>query len=665
MKKLAKICLALSMLAASVLPAFSYQKAKVEVASAATTATGYTKSSDVDYVQSGKYIANWGARDEKCKFLSPMAESFYTGSRTYDVLSRNAGSTTVSSVPSSALHKALKKVVTDAQTYQTSYNATRDLFCYTDCVSSNYSKISSFYSGKQISGTWDGGSTWNREHTWPNSKGDANGNGENDIMMLRPTSVSENSSRGNKAYGQSGGYYDPNGEGQNVRGDCARIILYVYTRWGTANMWGSSGVMESKDVLLKWMEEDPVDTWEMGRNDAVQSITGTRNIYVDYPEYAWMLFGEEVPSDMVTPSGLASGGVVLPDTPDTPTTPDEPDTPVVPDEPDTPDTPDEPTVPSVTSGLEEGVAYTISARNANNLLYVTGAISSGQFTCSTKATDAVSVYVENVSGGQLLYMLNEGKKVYFVFADNSSGGSTTESASNATVFKWNDTLKTLVVAEGSNNRAFGVKADNTGSTLRSYDASNTGYNWGQFTAVDGLEPDEPDTPVVPDEPDTPVVPDEPDTPVLPDEPDTPVVPDEPDTPVVPDEPDAPVVPDEPTTPDTPVTPPQQGDDACVHEYGEWFVIIPATTETEGMQSRFCELCGHEEQDVIPVLTEEETDSETDGSDSVEDSVDSDSAVNGGVAGMMAGCEASVGASMVGVTLLAVGAMLFKRKEENK
>ena len=61
-------------------------------------------------------------------------------------------------------------------------------------------------------------------------------------------------------------------------------------------------------ALLAWMEEDPVDTWEMGRNDAVQSITGTRNVFVDYPEYAWLLFGREIPSDMTTPSGEAAGG---------------------------------------------------------------------------------------------------------------------------------------------------------------------------------------------------------------------------------------------------------------------------------------------------------------------------------------------------------------------
>jgi len=119
-------------------------------------------------------------------------------------------------------------------------------------------------------------------------------------MMLRPTWVSENSSRGNTAYGESGSYYDP---GESTRGDCARIVLYVYTRWGnTGRMWGTSGVMESMDVLLKWMEQDPVDTWEMGRNDAVQAITGTRNVFVDYPEYAFLLFGKSVPNNYPTPS---------------------------------------------------------------------------------------------------------------------------------------------------------------------------------------------------------------------------------------------------------------------------------------------------------------------------------------------------------------------------
>ena len=52
--------------------------------------------------------------------------------------------------------------------------------------------------------------------------------------MLRPTASQENSTRGNKAYGESTGFYNPNGEANglfDLRGDCARICLYCYVRW--------------------------------------------------------------------------------------------------------------------------------------------------------------------------------------------------------------------------------------------------------------------------------------------------------------------------------------------------------------------------------------------------------------------------------------------------
>ena len=275
-------------------------------------ATGYTKASDVVYKKNGSTVINWGAREEDCTFLTTYAQSFYTGSYTYASLSQQSGGSSQSNASSSALYKSLQNLMKSNHDHETNYGETRYQYCYTDCVNGNSSYISSFYSGKRLNGSWGDG--WNREHTWPNSKG-LGGNDENDIMMLRPTATSENDSRGNTAYGQSGGYYDPNREGNgevNLRGDCARIVLYVYVRWGNKNyMWGKSGVMESLSVLLAWMEEDPVDTWEMGRNDSVQSITGTRNVFVDYPEFAWQLFGKTAPEDMPTPSGQAknsSGG---------------------------------------------------------------------------------------------------------------------------------------------------------------------------------------------------------------------------------------------------------------------------------------------------------------------------------------------------------------------
>ena len=263
----------------------------------------------VDYKYNGSYIYNWGTRGEVATYLSPNAEDFYEKYSSYTELAAFAGGTSATNAPSSALYKELKSLMTGAHTYITSYNATRDLYKYTDCEA-NGNVISSFYSGKSIGPEWDSGDTWNREHTWPNSKGLA-GNDENDIMMLRPTSTSENGARGNKAYGKSSGYYNPNSEsnGQyDLRGDVARIFLYVYVRWGNtgAYAWGTGGVMESVDVLLEWMEADPVDTWELGRNDSVEAITGTRNVFVDYPELGFLLFGAEIPEDMTTPSGEGS-----------------------------------------------------------------------------------------------------------------------------------------------------------------------------------------------------------------------------------------------------------------------------------------------------------------------------------------------------------------------
>ena len=264
----------------------------------------------VDYVYAGDYIKNWGTRDTTATFLSPNGEKFYADNQTsYEELASLSGSTSTSSVPSSPLYRELQDLMVSNHSYETTYDATRNLYQYTDCQNSGKTsdKISSFYSGTAIGPAWDGGSTWNREHTWPNSKG-LNGQDENDIMMLRPTSKSENSSRGNTAYGEGSGYYDPNKHGMHLRGDVARIMLYQYVRWGnTSYMWGTGGVMESREVLLKWMAEDPVDTWELGRNDAVESITGTRNVFVDYPELAFVLFGAQVPANYVSPSGSASG----------------------------------------------------------------------------------------------------------------------------------------------------------------------------------------------------------------------------------------------------------------------------------------------------------------------------------------------------------------------
>ena len=267
--------------------------------------------------EAASYTYNWGTREDvadEADFTYSTAEEWYDKhNASYEELSQLDGSATLTSVPNSELYLALQGLMVDAHGTKTSYDGTKSMYQYTDCENGG-GKISSFYSGTAIGPGWGEGGSWNREHTWPKSKSlNGNSNGgqdETDIMMLRPTTTSENSSRGNTAYGEK--YYDPNeasGGKLNLHGDCARICLYVYVRWGNSQyMWGSSGVMESLNVLLKWMEEDPVDTWELGRNDSVEAITGTRNVFVDYPELAFALFNVQVPAGYQTPSGGVSQG---------------------------------------------------------------------------------------------------------------------------------------------------------------------------------------------------------------------------------------------------------------------------------------------------------------------------------------------------------------------
>ena len=432
-------------------------------------------AADVSYVYDGETVYNWGTRGEVANFLSPNAEKFYDSNLSYDELSAYSGGTGKSDAPNSALYRALKDVMVGAHSYVTSYNATRSLFQYTDCEGSG-GKISSFYSGKKIGPGWDGGSSWNREHTWPNSKG-LGGSDEDDIMMLRPTSTSENSSRGNTAYGESAGYYHPNSESggnYDLRGDVARIFLYVYVRWGNvgSTAWGSGGVMESVDVLLEWIEEDPVDTWELGRNDSVESITGTRNVFVDYPELAFLLFGEKIPDDMTTPSGYGNGdcghgnfdtGTVFlatctekgytlytcqtqgcgysykGDIEDANGHKYSSGFCTVCGEAE----PSEPEKPTYATEIVTGKAYKLGLYSSSKKTeyYFNGAMSGYYGATDTNYQNAVGVYAESVSGGYHLYFNDQsGKKQYINLVKNDTHFNFTYGASAVSVFAW-DTAK--------------------------------------------------------------------------------------------------------------------------------------------------------------------------------------------------------------------------------
>ena len=285
-----------------------------------------TAADDLQYNYSKEY--NSGKRGEVCTTLNgTSASSYYTGSYTYENLI---------TLSSSGLETSLHNLMTDTHKYISSYANCRDMAIRTDCENGrgnasgqDNQKVTLIYTSYEATRSQYNG--WNREHVWPKSLG---GNSETgggaDLHHIRPSDAGVNSSRGNKPYGYAGSgatekygtnpaigwlggtynstYFEPE---DYAKGDVARIILYVYVRWGSD--WGADSVTEvfqSVDVLLEWCELDPVDTWEMGRNEVVQKIQGNRNVFIDYPELAWQLYGKAVPEDMATPSNAAANGNV-------------------------------------------------------------------------------------------------------------------------------------------------------------------------------------------------------------------------------------------------------------------------------------------------------------------------------------------------------------------
>ncbi len=157
-------------------------------------------------------------------------------------------------------------------------------------------------------------SSWNREHVWPQSLSGGNWGktqGGCDLLHIRPTYNSVNSSRGNTKYGDlnHGGsaktynglsygwmknsIYEPLDAN---KGDCARIIMYLYVAY--QNVYSSmpeiTNVFESYDTLLTWHINDKPDALEGHRNDfAESSIQKNRNPFVDKPSYACKIFGSK------------------------------------------------------------------------------------------------------------------------------------------------------------------------------------------------------------------------------------------------------------------------------------------------------------------------------------------------------------------------------------
>ena len=155
---------------------------------------------------------------------------------------------------------------------------------------------------------------WNREHVYPKSLADpvligsgASVGAGSDLHNLRAADAQMNSTRNNNLFETGGGNsgLTDNGfyPGDEHKGDVARIIMYMYTRYpsqcpandvGYGNKTYNSNI---PDIFLDWNEQDPVSDFETSRNNKIAEYQGNRNPFIDNPFLAYLIWGGPSISD--------------------------------------------------------------------------------------------------------------------------------------------------------------------------------------------------------------------------------------------------------------------------------------------------------------------------------------------------------------------------------
>ena len=209
----------------------------------------------------------------------------------------------------SALRTSLHDIIDNHTTlsYATVWTALKD----TDQDPANTGNVIELYTGRSISKSNNGGSTgqWNREHVWAQSRGGftTSAGPGTDLHHLRPEDVQVNGIRGNKDFDDGGSavsgctdcWTDSNSfePRDAVKGDVARMLFYMAIRYEgddgfndlemSSTVGTSSSRLGDLETLLAWSSADPVDAFEMRRNDRIHAQwQGNRNPFIDHPEWA-------------------------------------------------------------------------------------------------------------------------------------------------------------------------------------------------------------------------------------------------------------------------------------------------------------------------------------------------------------------------------------------
>ncbi len=157
---------------------------------------------------------------------------------------------------------------------------------------------------------------WNREHTFPRSRGgfssiedddiadginvwwetnaDSLRHANSDAHGLRAADAGENSSRGNQHYGQ---YVGPPANAGSFKGDVARGVFFLAIRYNDLDVVNGfpsvTGELGDLATLLSWHQQDPPDDFEMNRNNVIYNWQINRNPFIDFPNLVDFIWGTE------------------------------------------------------------------------------------------------------------------------------------------------------------------------------------------------------------------------------------------------------------------------------------------------------------------------------------------------------------------------------------
>ncbi len=204
-----------------------------------------------------------------CTSLSDQAKAYYNGNYAYDKLSALKGASDTASgytaMQDNELYEALHTLMDETQTFFPTYSGYKAgaLAYYwnrTDAVKDSLDFIG-FYSDIVYDYPSQTGKKFNmeREHIWPKSRASYNKQfGGSDLHHLRPSVSEINQAKSDHEFGNVQGLYPVGSEDvifkdtvyawvndgkdifeckDDVKGDVAMILLYIYCRWEQPNLY--------------------------------------------------------------------------------------------------------------------------------------------------------------------------------------------------------------------------------------------------------------------------------------------------------------------------------------------------------------------------------------------------------------------------------------------